>query len=67
MQLDLLGVPLRLQRSVMSQDFVNHGQHVAGTLGVVSGRVFGFLKRKKDRESFRANRKESFSLSRMAC
>ena len=31
-QLDLLGVPLALQLAVVSQDLVDHRQHVAGAL-----------------------------------
>ena len=38
-QFDLLGVPLALQLSVVREDLVNHGEHVAGTFLVVRRRV----------------------------
>jgi hypothetical protein len=34
-EFDLLCVPLGLQRPVVSQDVVDHGQDVAGTFGIV--------------------------------
>ena len=39
MEFDLLGVPLRLQLPVVSEDLVDDGEDVTGALLVVGGRV----------------------------
>lgn len=41
MQLDLAGVPARLERPMVAQYLVYDGEHVAGALAVVGGRVPG--------------------------
>ena len=46
-QLDLLLVPFRFERSMMGENIVDHGQDVARALGVVARVVLNRLLRKK--------------------